>query len=66
MNPRDERLAELEQLATTTSGQNEILRLYEQAAGIQGTTLPPVDITISQMIQAILDYDFPPDDLSRL
>ena len=66
MDPQGERRAELEQLAKSTSGRDELVRLYEQAAGIRGGTPPPVDITLGQMVQTILDYDFPPDDLRRL
>jgi hypothetical protein len=59
---RDERRAELQGKMRTPDGRSYISKRYKQAAGIPEGSLATPGMLVSAQIEAILDYEYPPDD----
>lgn len=63
MNAREKRKAELLQMADSMAGRSEIRKLYLKSMGLsEDTELDYPRHTRQELIPAILDAEFPPED----
>lgn len=60
MNAYAQRLADLEAMTASPAGIAELVELYLQALSICPDDSPTPEIPPSEMVQAILDQEFPP------